>query len=168
MSNNRYSHLSIFNLNRYVVLTSKHHEGYTLWPSRVAFSWNAMDVGSHRDLLGELADAVRAHTDLKFGLYHSLYEWYNPLWMSDTNNNHTTDEFVRFKTMPELFEIVNTYLPEIVWSDGEWEAEDTFVLTVLFYILRIEYYKYLYFYRLYVGYNLKVLAVLGIPCLALQ
>jgi hypothetical protein len=38
---------------RYVVLTSKHHEGYTLWPSKTAFGWNAVDVGPHRDLLGE-------------------------------------------------------------------------------------------------------------------
>jgi hypothetical protein len=39
---------------RYVVLTSKHHEGFTLWPSKTAFSWNAVDVGPHRDLLGEV------------------------------------------------------------------------------------------------------------------
>lgn len=37
---------------KYIVLTSKHHEGYTLWPSKYSFSWNSMDVGSHRDLIG--------------------------------------------------------------------------------------------------------------------
>jgi len=37
---------------KYVVITSKHHEGYTLWPSKYSFNWNAMDVGPKRDLLG--------------------------------------------------------------------------------------------------------------------
>jgi len=38
---------------RYVVLTSKHHEGFTNWPSHVSFNWNSMDVGPERDLVGE-------------------------------------------------------------------------------------------------------------------
>lgn len=37
---------------KYVVLTSKHCEGFTLWPSKYSFSWNAMDVGPKRDLVG--------------------------------------------------------------------------------------------------------------------
>lgn len=110
---------------RYVVLTAKHHEGYTLWPSLYSFSWNAKDVGPNRDLLGELAAAVRA-ASLKFGVYHSLYEWYNPLYLSDKKSNFTKNNFVSQKIIPELVELVQNYRPEVVWSDGDWEANDTY------------------------------------------
>lgn len=39
---------------RYIVLTSKHHEGYTNWPSRYSFNWNSQDVGPARDIVGKL------------------------------------------------------------------------------------------------------------------
>ncbi|XP_048263357.1 alpha-L-fucosidase [Bombus terrestris] len=111
---------------KYVVLTSKHHEGYTLWPSKYSFSWNSADVGPKKDLIGELATAIRNSTNLKFGLYHSLYEWYNPLYLFDKDNNFTTQIFVRQKIIPELHEVVEKYKPEIVWSDGDWEAPDVY------------------------------------------
>ena len=62
---------------KYVVLTSKHHEGFALWPSKEASAtwgrpWNAVEIGPKRDLLGELSDAVRAkgraHGHLLFAL----------------------------------------------------------------------------------------------------
>ncbi|XP_046912123.2 alpha-L-fucosidase [Dermatophagoides farinae] len=118
---------SIFNKSgaRYVVLTSKHHEGYTLWPSNYSFNWNAKDVGPNKDLVGELATAIR-NVSLRFGLYHSLFEWYNPLYLRDKKNNFRTDDFVKSKIRPEMEELVNAYHPDVLWSDGEWEAPDTY------------------------------------------
>ncbi|VVC43120.1 Hypothetical protein CINCED_3A019106 [Cinara cedri] len=111
---------------KYVVLTSKHHEGYTLWPSKTSFGWNSVDVGPHRDLVGELSRAIRSLNTTRFGLYHSLYEWFNPLWIQDKQANLTTRHFATEKVLPELYELVNNYKPEIIWSDGEWEAPDTY------------------------------------------
>ncbi|KAK7002605.1 alpha-L-fucosidase [Biomphalaria glabrata] len=110
----------------YVVLVSKHHEGFTNWPSKYSFNWNAMDVGPKRDLVGDLANSIRSKTNLKFGVYHSMFEWFHPLFLQDQANNFQTQDFVRTKTMPELYELVNTYKPDIVWSDGEWMAPDTY------------------------------------------
>ncbi|XP_015367657.1 PREDICTED: alpha-L-fucosidase isoform X2 [Diuraphis noxia] len=111
---------------KYVVLTTKHHEGYTLWPSKKSFGWNSVDVGPHRDLVGDLSRAIRSLNKTRFGVYHSLYEWFNPLWLQDKQSNLTSRTFVTEKVLPELYELVNHYKPEIIWSDGEWEASDTY------------------------------------------
>lgn len=111
---------------KYVVLTSKHHEGYTMWPSDVSWNWNAQDVGPKMDLVGALANAIRNQTDLHFGLYHSLLEWFHPIYLKDKSGGFQNRTFPQYKTLPELYEIVNTYKPEIIWSDGDWEAPDTY------------------------------------------
>ncbi|MDR1331108.1 MAG: alpha-L-fucosidase [Tannerella sp.] len=99
---------------RYVVLTSKHHEGFALWPSTHAWNWNAMDVGPHRDLAGELTEAVRSE-GLHMGFYYSLYEWFNPLYKSDP------DRYVVEHMLPQMKDLVNRYRPDVVWTDGEWD-----------------------------------------------
>lgn len=55
---------------------------------------------------GELAAAIRANTNVTFGLYHSLYEWFHPLYLADKNNNFTTRSFVDTKIIPEMKELV--------------------------------------------------------------
>ena len=99
---------------RYVVLTSKHHDGYCLWPSEQSKGWNSVDVGPRRDLLGELTESVRKR-GLKMGFYYSLYEWFNPLYMSDVNR------YVNGHMVPQFKDVVKRYKPSIIFSDGEWE-----------------------------------------------
>lgn len=104
---------------KYVVLTSKHHEGFALWPSREASAtwgrpWNSVDTGPHRDLLGDLSTAVRAR-GLRMGFYYSLYEWYNPLWLTDK------PRYVSEHMIPQFKDVVTRYKPSIIFTDGEWE-----------------------------------------------
>ncbi|XP_022080494.1 alpha-L-fucosidase-like [Acanthaster planci] len=108
---------------KYVVLTSKHHEGFTNWPSKYSWNWNSMDVGPKRDLVGELATAFRTYAkDVHFGLYHSLFEWFNPLYLQDKKGGFKAQEYVRDVALPELYEIIENYKPDVLWSDGDWEA----------------------------------------------
>ena len=104
---------------KYIVPTSKHHDGYALWPSAEASRtwgrpWNAMEIGPRRDLLGELAEATRAE-GLKFGFYYSLYEWFNPLWKTDRAR------YVTEHMMPQFRDVVTRYKPSLIFSDGEWD-----------------------------------------------
>jgi alpha-L-fucosidase len=106
---------------KYVVPTSKHHDGFALWPSAEASRtwgrpWNAMEIGPKRDLLGELAEATRA-AGLKFGFYYSLYEWFNPLWKTDKAR------YVTEHMTPQFKDVVTRYQPAIIFSDGEWDLQ---------------------------------------------
>ncbi|MDD4921609.1 MAG: alpha-L-fucosidase [Bacteroidales bacterium] len=108
---------------KYVVLTSKHHEGFTLWPSAQSTNWNSVDIGPHRDLCGDLSKSVK-EKGLHMGFYYSLYEWYNPLYKS--NPTKYVDEHM----MPQLKDLVTRYQPDVVWTDGEWEqTSDTWKST---------------------------------------
>ena len=99
---------------KYIVLTSKHHEGFTLWPSAQSWNWNSVDVGPHRDLCGDLTASVKK-AGLHMGFYYSLYEWYNPTYMTDLN------KYVDQHMIPQMKDLVTRYTPDILWTDGEWD-----------------------------------------------
>src|SRR5438552_14198636 len=104
---------------KYVALTSKHHEGFTLWRSAEANrawgrAWNAVDIGPKRDLALDLMEAGRRR-NLHMGIYYSLYEWYNPLWLSDRKR------YVAEHLFPQFKDVVTHTRPSIIFSDGEWD-----------------------------------------------
>lgn len=104
---------------KYVVPTSKHHEGFCLWPSTQADQswgrpWNSVSTGPKRDLMGDLSKACRDH-GLRFGFYYSLYEWFNPVWKADRKR------YVDDHMIPQFKDVVTRYQPSIIFSDGEWD-----------------------------------------------
>lgn len=123
----------------YVVLTSKHHDGYCLWPTRSPYkkNWNSMAVGPGRDLLGDLTEAVRKK-GLRMGLYHSIIEWESiPTKRTESGwflNEKTVgkyriplDQYVDKHLLPQLKELVENYRPDLIFSDGgEWDFDEDF------------------------------------------
>ncbi len=101
---------------KYIVITSKHHEGYAMWPTKVN-TWNLRDHSSFdktRDILAELkAEADRQ--GVKLGFYYSIWDWHDP----DFETN-----FPAYKTRmyAQLKELVDNYHPALLWFDGEWNT----------------------------------------------
>ena len=107
---------------RYVVLTSKHHDGYALWPAPKTEGWNSVDVGPGRDLCGELSNAVR-NAGLHMGFYYSLHDWFHPDYApGDPNGARDIDKYVEEYMLPQMKDLVLRYEPDIIWPDGEWTA----------------------------------------------
>ena len=108
---------------KYVVITSKHHDGFALYASK-ASDWNAVEAsGAKRDLLAPLAKAVRAE-GLKFGLYYSqAQDWNNPGGAKaggkdwDPAQAGDYDKYLQTVSLPQVKEIVETYDPAILWWD---------------------------------------------------
>lgn len=98
---------------KYICLVTKHHDGFTLYPSEYTPFWNSVDIGPHRDIVGELKKALH-DTDIRFGLYHSIYEWHHPLM-------EKPEEYAIYHLVPMLKELINKYEPDLLFTDGEWD-----------------------------------------------
>ncbi|MGW0734041.1 alpha-L-fucosidase [Streptomyces sp. NPDC002851] len=105
---------------RYIVITSKHHEGYAMWPTKVN-SWNLRDHSAFdqkRDILAELRTAADA-AGIKLGFYYSIWDWHDP----DFADPETFPAYEK-RMYAQLKELVKGYDPDLLWFDGEWDTEN--------------------------------------------
>jgi alpha-L-fucosidase len=117
---------------RYAVLTTKHHDGFALWPSR-ASDWSIARTPYGGDLVREFVDATR-DAGLRVGFYFSLADWHHPDYpaFSDADRPYrfgmtprpSEDGWVRFREclFAQVRELLTDYgRIDVLWFDGGWE-----------------------------------------------
>jgi len=118
---------------KYFVLTSKHHDGFANFHTRLT-NRNAYVMGPRRDILGDLFAAARARTHLKCGAYYSVGEFFNPSIPRPPYNAYThvpvpytgyipRTNYVDFMHA-QMHELIDNYDPDILWGDGAFLAPD--------------------------------------------
>lgn len=108
---------------KYVTLTTKHHEGFCLWPSRFT-DYDIESTPYKKDVLGEFVKAYTAQgIDVNF--YYSVLDWHHPDWRYDTKTEKDSLAFDRYKEFvrDQLTELLERY-PQVkgLWFDGTWDA----------------------------------------------
>ncbi len=112
---------------KYVVLTTRHHEGFSLWNSEVNpyNSYNAC----RRDIVREFVDACREF-DLKIGLYSSLMDWHHPDSWKCANAPKARERFLDYIEALNTELLTNYGKIDVLWYDvscpmGSWESWDS-------------------------------------------
>ena len=111
---------------RYVVLTTKHHDGFALWPSSVPHPVKG-EYRARRDLVGDLTSAVRRKR-LRMGLYYSGgYDWpYNDAVLTTAADAVLAapqgPRYVQYVT-GHVRELIDRYAPSVLWNDISWPTD---------------------------------------------
>jgi alpha-L-fucosidase len=115
---------------KYIVITSKHHEGFGMWPSQLT-DWCIKSTPFHRDPLKELAAACKKE-GIKLCFYYSIMDWHSPLyaprkpWNDIATNPPDFDAYDQYMK-GQLKELLTGYGPiGLLWFDGEWENTWTY------------------------------------------
>lgn len=106
---------------KYMVMTTRHHEGFSLWDSKVN-PYNSVNRGPQRDLVREFVDACREF-DLRIGFYSSLMDWHHP---DGGRCAYDTEARLRFNRYIEALntELLSNYGKiDILWYDVAWPIE---------------------------------------------
>ncbi|MGI8950989.1 MAG: alpha-L-fucosidase [Chitinophagaceae bacterium] len=113
---------------RYAVITTKHHDGIALWPTKQNHYNVADNTPAKRDLLKPFYNALDKD-GIKRGAYFSLIDWSHPDYpgfLKDSNRYKIADEPERWQRFQHFFqsqinEINTAYKPDLWWFDGDWE-----------------------------------------------
>lgn len=116
---------------KYLVITSKHHEGFCLWDSQYTDFDIANSALKGRDLLAELSEACKQH-GIKFGLYYSIIDWNHssqepsmkgdrpfPRWGQTLMKAGQKAGYVDYQRR-QIIELIRNYQPDLLWFDGDW------------------------------------------------
>jgi alpha-L-fucosidase len=109
---------------RYVVPSTKHHDGFCLWDTATT-AFSSARRGPRRDVVAELAEAVRA-AGLRLGLYYSgALDWHASDFPAITSDvelfryRRNDDDFARY-CATQLRELIQRFAPDVLWNDLEW------------------------------------------------
>jgi alpha-L-fucosidase len=114
---------------KYIIITSKHHDGFALFDSKVS-DYDVMATPFKRDILKELADASR-QAGVRLGFYYSILDWHHPDAQApafpdyEKVSNPNWKRYVETYMKPQLQELLARYSPPVLWFDGEWVVEWT-------------------------------------------
>ena len=112
---------------KYIVITSKHHDGFCLFDSRET-DFDVMSTPFRRDILKELAAECRKQ-GMKMCWYHSIMDWHHPDYLPrrewEVTRSAEGADFNRYLRYmkAQLKELVTNYGDiGVLWFDGEWES----------------------------------------------
>ena len=111
---------------KYVTITSRHHDGFSLWPTKVDDGYNIANTPFKRDVLGELAEACR-EAGLQLNFYYSLMDWHRKDYPAGDCAvkifGPQKGDYASYKKfiLAQIEELIDSYHPGNIWFDGEWE-----------------------------------------------
>lgn len=106
---------------KYVVMGSRHHEGYCLWNTKTT-PFSSVNLTPKRDFIGEYVEAAR-EAGLRIGFYYSFLDWrFQAYWDGPRQNPTGWKKLVRY-THDQVRELLTQYgRIDILWYDGAWPA----------------------------------------------
>ncbi|WP_343329209.1 alpha-L-fucosidase [Polaribacter staleyi] len=114
---------------KYLVVTTKHHEGFCLWDSKYT-NFDIANTPFKRDIIKELADACRKY-NIHFGTYYSIIDWHHPSqernldksginrWSNIRMKTGEKQEYITYMKN-QIKELIENYDTEMIWFDADW------------------------------------------------